>query len=641
MALGFMRRHRRYLYGFLWVVIAAFIFLYAPALQDEGAGTPGEILGRVGGLPITVGEFQKSYLQQRRFYESMYRGRMDPAMLRSLGLEETVFQGLVTDRLIQLEARRLGLAIDDATLAESLKKAPEFQRDGQFLGGAEIRRRLELEGRSVSEFEASLRSQLLRDRLEALVTDGVLVGEAEAEAELRRRTERVSVEYVLVPTERFTEPARAEETEVTAHFAAHTELYRVPERRVVSFALLDQGALQATINVTDTEIQNHYNDNRDDYLRDEQACASHILIKVKESESAPEGHPEAEAESIAQGLLDELRGGADFGELARQRSEDKGSAPQGGDLGCFPRGRMVPQFENVAFSLQPGDLSDLVKSPFGYHIIRLSRLDPESFAPLDEVKEAVRRSLLSERVGTLIEQKAGAVAAALAKGRNLAEAAGEQGLAVEQSPPFARGEAREPLNSPLIAARAFELKVGEPEAQPFSVPRGLVFVELREIQPSRLPELDEVKDRVKQDLESEKAFGLARDLAGQVRVAAANRSLESAASAHGLVRKETPNPVGRGQAYGDLAASRALDRVAFELEVQELSQPIRTSQGYVVLRVTEKQPFDAAAFAQQKAAIIANLRRERQAQLFQAYLSQARERFAVEREADVFRRITG
>ncbi len=641
MALGFMRRHRRYLYGFLWVVIAAFVFLYTPALQDKGTGTPSEVLGRVGNLTITVGEFQKSYMRLRRTYEDMYRGRMDSAMLKSLGLEEAAFQGLVTDRLIQLEARRLGLTIDDRTLAESLQNRPEFQRDGQFLGTAEIRRRLQLQGMSAADFEASLRSDLLRERLEALVTDGVRVSEAEAEAEQRRRTERVRAEYVLVPSERFADQAHVEEPEIAAQFAAHTESYRIPERRVLSYVLIDQTALQAEVNITDLEIQNHYNDNRDDYLREEEACAAHILIKVKDGGSAPDGHPEAEAEKIAQGLLEKLRAGADFAELAREHSEDKGSAAQGGDLGCFPRGRMVPQFENVAFSLEPGEISDLVKSPFGFHIIRLSRLQPESYAPLEEVKESVRQSLQRERVTALMEQKAGAIAAELARGRSLAEAASPQGLAVEQSPPIGRGDTPEPLTSPLIPARAFELKVNESEAQPFSVARGVAFIELREIQPTRLPTLDEAKEKVKADLEQQKAFDMARELAAQVRAAAEKTGLESAASARGLIRKEPPGPVARGQAYGDLRADEALDQAAFQLAERELSEPIRTPQGYVVLRVTEKQPFDAAAFAQQKEALIANLRRERQSRLFQAYLSQARGRFTVTREAEVFRRIVG
>jgi len=641
MALGFMRRHRRYLYGFLWVVIAAFVFLYTPALQPKGTGTPGEVLGRVGGLTITVGEFQKSYLRLRRTYEDMYRGRMDPAMLKSLGLEETAFQGLVTDRLIQLEARRLGLTIDDRTLAESLRSRPEFQRDGQFLGTAEIRRRLELQGMSVAEFEASLRNDLLRERLQALVTDGVRVSEAEAEAELRRRTERLSAEYVLVPPARFAEKVEVEEPEIAAQFAAHTESYRIPERRVLSYVLIDQTALQAEVKITDLEIQNYYNDNREDYLREEEACASHILIKVKNDQSAPEGHPEAEAEKIAQGLLDKLHAGADFAELARQYSEDKGSAAQGGDLGCFPRGRMVSEFENAAFSLDPGETSDLVKSPFGFHIIRLNKLQPESYAPLEEVKESVRQSLLRERVTALMEQKASAVSAELAKGRSLAEAAGPQGLSVEESPPIGRGETPQPLTSSLIPARAFELKVGESEAQPFSVARGVVFIELREIQKTRLPSLDEAKEKVKADLEQQKTFELAHQLAAEVRAAAEKTGLEAAATARGLIRKETPGPVARGQAYGDLKPDQALDQAAFQLAEHQLSEPIRTPQGYVILRVTAKQPFDAAAFARQKEALIANLRRERQGRLFQAYLSQVRQRFAVTRDAEVFRRVVG
>ncbi|HEX9202818.1 MAG TPA: SurA N-terminal domain-containing protein, partial [Vicinamibacteria bacterium] len=162
MALGFMRRHRRWLYVFLWLVIAAFIILYIPAFQGVDAGSPGEVLAKVGSLPITVGEFQKSFQSQRRFYERLYEGRLDPAAFRRLGLEEQTFDSLVTERLITLEARRLGLSVSDEAVKRTLETSPEFQEGGRFLGGEEIRRRLEMQGVAVQEFEQSLRQKLLR-----------------------------------------------------------------------------------------------------------------------------------------------------------------------------------------------------------------------------------------------------------------------------------------------------------------------------------------------------------------------------------------------------------------------------------------------------------------------------------------------
>src|SRR5262249_7692469 len=197
MALGFMRRHRAWLNWFLVIVIAAFILLYVPAFLKTDPGSPGEVLADVGGMPITVGEFHKAYLRQRQQYERMYQGRLDAAALRSLGLEEQTLAGLVTQRLVALEAKRLGLRVDDESVARHLATAPEFQENGQFMGKAEILRRLEMQGVSVEEFEDALRTRIMGEKLEALVTDGVAVTPSEAEHEFRRRTEQVKLEYVL------------------------------------------------------------------------------------------------------------------------------------------------------------------------------------------------------------------------------------------------------------------------------------------------------------------------------------------------------------------------------------------------------------------------------------------------------------
>ena len=154
MALSVMRRHRRWLYVFLWIVILGFIVFYIPLFRSGvDAGAPGEAIATVGGEPITMAEFQKAYQRQRAFYERMYQGRMTPAMLRRLGLENQVLESLVSERLVALEAKRLGLTVDDESLAHALTTSPEFQENGRFLGGDEIRRRLEMQGVTVAEFE--------------------------------------------------------------------------------------------------------------------------------------------------------------------------------------------------------------------------------------------------------------------------------------------------------------------------------------------------------------------------------------------------------------------------------------------------------------------------------------------------------
>ena len=641
MALGFMRRHRRWLYVFLWLVIAAFIILYIPAFQGVDAGSPGEVLAKVGSLPITVGEFQKSFQSQRRFYERLYEGRLDPAAFRRLGLEEQTFDALVTERLIALEARRLGLSVSDEAVKRTLETSPEFQEGGRFLGGEEIRRRLEMQGVTVQEFEQSLRQKLLRESLEGLLTDGLTVSDEEAEREFRRRTEQVKLEYVLVDAGRFRTESAPSEDEVKARFEGKRESYRIPEKRVISYVMLDTETLKPRVAVTDRDLDAYYQEHREELKQEGEACAAHILVKVKSSPQAPEGHSEEEARKIAQGLLGQVKGGADFAALAKKASEDQGSAPNGGDLGCFPRGRMVPAFDEAVFAMQAGQVSELVHSNFGFHLIKLNSIKEEQIPPLSQVKERVRQIVTAQKVQLLADQKAGALAAALGRGRTLEEAAKEQGLTVQKSAPLARGETRPPLTSPTLVARAFEMKAGEVEKEGFPLPQGAAFIALAEVQPSRLPELKEAADRIKNDLTDEKAFAKAKAVAEALKAKAEKQGLDKAAAGSGLVRKETPALTGRGAPLGDLGTGAALEEVAFRIPEKVLSDPVRTAGGYAVLRVVERKAFDPAAFATQKAQITASLRQQKRNELFRAYLNQARDRYPVDRRAEVLKRVMG
>lgn len=641
MALGFMRRHRRWLYVFLWLVIAAFIILYIPAFQGARAGSPGETVASVGGLPISVGEFQKSYLRQRQVYERMYQGRLAPAMLKRLGLEEQVLDGLVAERLVALEAKRLGLRVDDEAVAREIATAPAYQKNGVFIGTGEIRRVLEMRGMSVEEFEEGVRSELLRKKLEALVAGGVSVTPAEAEREFRRRTEQLKAEYVLVDLARFKPQVAVTDDELKARFEARKDSYLIPERRVVSFALLDSEALRSRVAVTDRDLESDYQEHRDEFKQEEQVCASHILVKVKATPEDKEGHADGEAKTLAEGLLKQVKGGADFAALARKASEDKGSAPNGGDLSCFGRGSMVPEFENAAFEMKAGQLSELVKTAYGYHILKLASHREEQVLPLTQVKDQIRERLAKERARALAEQKADALAEALSRGRSLEEAAKEQALQVGKSAPFARGELPSPLGSQRLVARAFEMKAGEVAKEAFPLPQGFAFIALAEAQAPRVPDLKEVQDTVRADLVVEKAREKARLTAADLRARAEKAGLEKAAAALGLVRKETPNLVGRGQPLGDLGSTAALDEAAFALPVKGLSDPISVPAGFAILRILEKQAFDAAAFEKQKDALAASLRAEKQGQLFQSFLDEARKRVVVERRPDVFKRVVG
>ena len=212
---------------------------------------------------------------------------------------------------------------------------------------------------------------------------------------------------------------------------------------------------------------------------------------------------------------------------------------------------------------------------------------------------------------------------------------------MQKSAPLARGEARPPLMSPTLVARAFEMKVGEVEREGFPLPQGAAFIALAEVQPSRLPELKEAADRIKNDLTDEKAFAKAKAVAESLKIKAEKLGLDKAAGGAGLVRKETPALTGRGAPLGDLGTGAALEEVAFRIPEKVFSDPVRTAGGYAVLRVVERKAFDPVAFAAQKAQTTASLRQQKRNELFRACLNQARDRHPVDRRADVLKRVMG
>jgi peptidyl-prolyl cis-trans isomerase D len=316
---------------------------------------------------------------------------------------------------------------------------------------------------------------------------------------------------------------------------------------------------------------------------------------------------------------------------------------------------MVHEFDDVVFNMQPGQVSGLVRTSFGYHIIRLNSLKEETTLPLDAVKDKIRQIVTDQKMTEVGDEKSQALATALAGGKSLEEAAAAQGLTVETSPPFAKGDPPPALSSPSLVTRVFRMKPGEVEKEGFALPQGAAFIALAEVQPSRLPELAEVKDRVRADLLAEKAFADAKDLATRVRARAEKGGLERAASAFSLVRKETPSLTGRGQPLGDLGRDLTLEEAVFSVPEGQLSEPVRApgtsskppaadkglAGGWAVFRVLERKGFDAAAFAKQEPRIVASLRQQKQSEAFEAYIAAARDRYEIHRRNDAWRRALG
>ena len=590
MALDFLRRHHQRKSLFLVIplvlILLSFIAFYFP--QATPAGSRGEQIGSVGDVPITLGEFQRAYLSRRRFYEQAYRGQIDERMLKAMGLEAQVFEGLVGEKLMELEARRLGIAVDDAAVARAIAADPTLQRDGKFIGREELKRLLSLQGISTDEFTEQQRQRLVLDRLRAIVSAGVAVSPAEAEEEFRRRSEQVKAEYVLVSAEPFRSTA-VSDSDVLGRFEARKDHYAIPEKRVVSAIVVDPDALHAAITISESDINRYYQDNRADFVEPAEACASHILVRVR-AEGAVEGHADADAKKIADDLLAKLQAGGDFAALTEIVRRTRVRRPDRGDMWLLPPGPDAARVRRRRFRVAGGEMSQVVKTSYGYHIIRMNSRKDEVVPALSAVKDRISQVLIGERAAAQAEEKQTAVLESLAKGRSLDDIAKAHGLSVQQSQPFARSDTpAAPLSSRALAVRAFDMKPGETDKEPFRVGRGTAFIALAQIQPARPAELKDVQAQVRTDIIEEKAFSAAQARALEVKAKAESGGLEKAATSLGLVRKETLELVSRSQPLGDLGTGAGVERAVFGLPQGSLSDPINTTSGYAVVRVSKRR----------------------------------------------------
>lgn len=632
MALAFLRRHRRWFFVFLWVVILAFVILYIPTV-DPAAAVAESTVATVGSRTIQGGEFQRQYLRQRRQFLEMNGGQIDEATLERMGLREQVLSTMVRQHLESLEADRLGFKVDDESVVKAITEDPQLQMDGRFVGSAVLTRLLQQQGMTATEFENQVREQLKVQRLREAVTDGVTVTDAEVSAEFRRRSDLVSAEYVHIDTARFEAEIEPTDDEIKARFDANPERFRLPERRVLSYLLIDPIELRAKVLPTGAEVEGYYRNNSAEFSSPEQVCGRHVLVKVKQGTSDAEGHEDAEAKAIAEAALARLNRGEAFETVAKEESEDS-SAATGGSLGCFSRGQMVPEFESAAFALEPGATSDLVKSQFGYHVIKVDSKIEGSTAPLEQVRARIEQQLQDSKARDLAGQKAEAVARALKAGESLEQVAAAEGLVVKKSEPLQLGKGAGVLTSPVLLSRAFELKANETSQDGFQAGAGGAFIRVDEIQPPKTPEFAEVKDDVRQDLVKATARDKAREAAQALIADAARNGLSQAAARAKLTRVETKGLVGRDQVFSEIAQNGALEDAVFALDENKLSDPMDTPNGVVVVRVIEKQTSDEEALVLQKDAIRQSLIAAKKDRLFSSYLQTLTTRYPITRNAE-------
>jgi peptidyl-prolyl cis-trans isomerase D len=634
-----MRRHKGWLKWSLALVVLAFIVFYIPSFLNDptavGVGAaPSEVIAEVEGRSVTAGQFQQRYNSQIQAYRSAYGAGLSDQLLRQLGIDQQILQQMVDEQAALVEAERHGIRVSDEELAQQIFAIPGLQENGRFVGEQRYEQILRSQNPPMTKatFEETLRRSLMIDKLRAALTDWMTVSNDDVEREFRQRNEKAKLQVVALTADAFKGQVKVSDADVSSYFDAHKAEYRVGEQRKVRMLLLDRDQAFARMGVTPTEVQSYYNGNITQYQTPEQVRASHILLNTA-------GKDEAAVRKQAEDILQQVKAGADFAELAKKYSEDEGSKPNGGDLDYFSRGRMVPEFEAAAFALEVGQVSDIVKSQFGFHIIKVVDKKPAVTRSLDEVRPQIEEQLKRQRADQQIATRATELAAGISNTADLDRVARENGFMVTESEFFGRDDPVPGLGpAPQVAAAAFMLK-GDAVNGPITTPRGPVFIALAGTRDPYVPTLDQVKDRVREDVIRTRATELSRQRASQIAAALRSASdFAAAAKAQGFEAKDT-QLIARGAPLPDVGVSAAVDKAAFSLPVGGVSEPITTNDATVIVRVAERDEVTPDELQNGRETFREQLLSERRGLFFSSYMAKAKERMRIEIRDDVVRRM--
>jgi peptidyl-prolyl cis-trans isomerase D len=480
----------------LGLIILSFVFAGVGSYITGGGNNAA---AKVGNTEIGRGEFEQAYQNERNRMQSQlgdYFSQMlaDPAYVESF--RKSVLDRMINDVLLEQQAESLGLRISDSQIRTMILEMPQFQTAGQFdqeVYQAALRRA----GFSPESFAEYMRRDLMRNQLVTALqgSEFVLQGEIDTQSKLIAQTR--DIRTVTLSVAELAKSVELTEEEIAEYYQQNPLAYTRPEQAKVSYIELSAEALKGQIEVSDEQAEQYYQEHLDKYSTEEQRKVSHILVQ---------GDDEAKAQAI----LDELNAGADFAALAEEKSDDFGSADLGGDLGWIERDVMDPAFEDAAFALENvGDTTGLVKSEFGYHIIKLDELQASKAQPFSEVAAEIKQELLDqEAVDQFYELQTELEKVAFEYPDSLDDSAEAINAKIQTTDFVSQIDAPELLKTPAVmqAILSPEVKEDGLNSEVIEVaPEHVIVVRVEETRDETVLPLEEVQDQVVAALSAVKA----------------------------------------------------------------------------------------------------------------------------------------
>jgi len=580
---------------FLSIVSIGMVVTLAPIFPGA-EGLEPNVLAEIHGVSITAADLSRNV--QARLRNSPLAN--DPQFMARMA--SSVLDDMVLRRALWNEARRLGVSVSDAEVQRSMETTmPFLYPNGVFVGLERYRDFVSQQtGLSTQQFEAQIREGLLQEKMRAIITDSVRVTPAEARDEYIRRNTKARIEYVLFEPSQYMKAVEATPAALEEFFKKDPAKYKIPEERRVRYALIDMDRVRAEVKLGEAELKRYYAQHIGEYQVSERVKASHILFKTE----AKTPEEIAATEKKARDALAQIRSGGDFAELARSNSEDS-SASKGGDIGWIVRGQAVKEFEDAAFNMKPGQVSDLIKTTYGIHIVKVFDKQAAHLQTFEEVRDQIREQLEKQHLAEAQQVLASKLEQEFQKSPNeFAALAAKKGLEVKETPLFR-------FNQPVtdfgtsegFHNLAFQLREGA--LGTVSVPKGTAIIQVIQIVPEHVPKLEEVRAAVEQDYRAAQAQVLATQKAQAFAAQARSGEFKKVARSLGLTSKESKDFT--QQEYIEGLGSGSALAAAFTIPLEQTSDAVSVGANHVVFRVLARTPADESGFAAQQDQIAEEL----------------------------------
>ena len=586
------------------IIILSFVIGYAMLSAPGGPGGDDQSneAAVVNGKTITYSDFQSTYSNLYQLYQSIYQDQFNPALEKQLKLAEKSINSMIDQTLLMDEAERLNIDVSGKELVEAIAQIPAFQENGTF-NKERYLQVLAYQRMNSDEFEALQRSELTINKVREQLQTGITVTDADIEEEFRKNNEKINLNFVSLTPSSFEKKVKVSDEALENFFKEQQEVFRVPEMVALRYLQFEPQRYLDAVTFEDGDLEKFYRRHLDQFEILERVKASHILVKVDEG---ADEKIRAEKRAFTEKLLEEVKSGKDFAELARANSDDKASAVKGGSLGYFTRGSMVKPFEDAAFNMHPGDISDLVETTFGYHIIKVEEHTEPGVRSQEDATDEVKEGLRAEKSKQLAYEKAMDAYNINRKTGDLAAAATANELGLKETGPFARdgyidgiGRNEEIINAALLLE-------DNQLAKPFLTENGVILFALKERIASHIPELAEVKDLVTAAYRAAESAKLARSAAEDlVAGLSAGGKLAKLAKAADYKVEETGEFTRTYSPFVPrLGTSEELATAAFALNAEQtaIDQYFEIQNRFVVAEVKERVAADLTQLDEAKRA---------------------------------------